>query len=103
MLRGLASAFVALWLPTLVLCDVYSLAGLNWTLKNQNESIAIPATVPSQAHLDLFNAGIITEPLSGINGPYHVNIMPPEGLKLFDRIHTKVDSKRKLDVYCRSQ
>ncbi|KAF8525862.1 glycoside hydrolase [Hysterangium stoloniferum] len=45
----------------------FNLSSLKWTLKNQNGSIAIPAGVPSQAHLDLHKAGIITEPLLGIN------------------------------------
>ncbi|GLB44993.1 putative glycoside hydrolase family 2 protein [Lyophyllum shimeji] len=47
---------------------IFDLAHLQWTLKNQNGSIQIPASgPPSQAHLDLMNAGIITEPLLGIN------------------------------------
>ena len=54
--------------PTLVKADVLSLSSLQWSLKNQNGSIVVPAKVPSQAHLDLLDAGIITEPLLGING-----------------------------------
>ncbi|KAG6839869.1 hypothetical protein C0991_010981, partial [Blastosporella zonata] len=47
---------------------IFDVAQLQWTLKNQNGSIQIPASgPPSQAHLDLLNAGIITEPLLGIN------------------------------------
>lgn len=59
----------ALW-PALAAADVQSLSGLSWTLKNTNGSIVVPAKVPSQAHLDLLDAGIITEPLLGINGTY---------------------------------
>lgn len=55
-------------LASVVRGEVFSLSNLSWTLKNANGSIAIPATVPSQAHLDLLRAGIITEPLLGING-----------------------------------
>ena len=55
-------------LPVLASADVLSLSNLSWTLRNQNGSIVIPGKVPSQAHLDLLNAGIITEPLLGING-----------------------------------
>ena len=55
-------------LPVHVLGDVQSLSSLKWTLKNANGSIVVPAKVPSQAHLDLLEAGIITEPLLGING-----------------------------------
>ncbi|KAG6916247.1 hypothetical protein DXG01_007744 [Tephrocybe rancida] len=48
---------------------IFDVAQLQWTLKNQNGSIQIPASgPPSQAHLDLVKAGIITEPLLGING-----------------------------------
>ena len=55
-------------LCALARADVFSLSNLSWTLKNANGSIVIPAQVPSQAHLDLMRAGIITEPLLGING-----------------------------------
>ncbi|KAI0778937.1 glycoside hydrolase [Trametes elegans] len=61
------SLLAGLVLPALVAADVQSLAGLDWTLTNANGSIAVPAKVPSQAHLDLFAAGVITEPLLGIN------------------------------------
>lgn len=45
------------------------LSQLQWTLRNQNGSIQIPASgPPTQTHLDLLKAGIITEPLLGING-----------------------------------
>jgi beta-mannosidase len=62
--------------PLFVLCFapgaigmLFDLSNLQWTLKNQNGSIQIPANgPPSHAHLDLLNAGIITEPLLGING-----------------------------------
>ncbi|KAF8893604.1 glycoside hydrolase [Infundibulicybe gibba] len=48
--------------------EYFDLSRLAWTLKNQNGSIAIPASgPPSQTHLDLVKAGIITEPLLGIN------------------------------------
>ena len=60
--------FLALATSLLAHAEVLSLSTLKWTLKNQNGSIAIPAQVPSQAHLDLLRAGIITEPLLGING-----------------------------------
>ncbi|KAI0652651.1 glycoside hydrolase [Trametes meyenii] len=62
----LALLAAALW-PALAAADVQSLSSLNWTLRNANRSIVIPAKVPSQAHLDLLEAGVITEPLLGIN------------------------------------
>ncbi|KAH9934072.1 glycoside hydrolase [Epithele typhae] len=54
-------------LPAAVNADVLSLSTLDWGLRNKNGSIVVPAKVPSQAHLDLVEAGIITEPLLGIN------------------------------------
>ncbi|THG96702.1 hypothetical protein EW026_g5176 [Hermanssonia centrifuga] len=64
---GIVSACLLAFLPVYVLGEVSSLSGLSWTLKNQNESIVIPGSVPSQAHLDLLRAGIISEPLLGTN------------------------------------
>jgi beta-mannosidase len=53
--------------PTLA--DVINLASLKWTLNSANGTISIPSTgPPCQAHIDLLNAGIITEPLLGTNG-----------------------------------
>ncbi|KII92216.1 glycoside hydrolase family 2 protein [Plicaturopsis crispa FD-325 SS-3] len=53
--------------PVLGLAQTFSLSELQWTLKNQNGSIVIPGSVPSQAHIDLLRAGIIDEPLLGYN------------------------------------
>ena len=57
-----------LFLPGLTLCQIFNLSQLEWTLRNQNGSIVVPASIPSQAHLDLLKAGLITEPLLGANG-----------------------------------
>lgn len=51
--------------------EIIDLSALSWSLKNENGSIVVPATIPSQVHLDLLKAGIITEPLLGINGGRH--------------------------------
>ncbi|KAF7377216.1 Glycoside hydrolase family 2 protein [Mycena sanguinolenta] len=59
-------AFI-LWLCSTAFASTFDLSGLDWTLINQNGSISVPGAVPSQAHLDLVRAGIITEPLLGIN------------------------------------
>ena len=59
---------IALDIPLACVAQKFSLSDLQWTLKNSNGSIAVPGSVPSQAHLDLLRAGIITEPLLGING-----------------------------------
>lgn len=73
----------ALWTllaSSLAAAQVFDLSELQWTLKNQNGSIVVPGSLPSQAHLDLFEAGIINDPLLGINGvlcnlPIHYSIV----------------------------
>ncbi len=59
---------LSLLLPGLAWGHIFNLSTLDWTLRNENGSIVIPGAVPSQAHLDLLRAGIITEPLLGANG-----------------------------------
>ncbi|EIN11243.1 glycoside hydrolase family 2 protein [Punctularia strigosozonata HHB-11173 SS5] len=56
-----------LGLLPLALGEVFDLSQLSWSLSNQNGTIVIPASIPSQVHLDLLEAGVITEPLLGIN------------------------------------
>lgn len=46
------------------------LTGTGWTLRSQNGSIEVPARVPSQQFLDLFAAGVIGDPLFGLNNTY---------------------------------
>lgn len=65
---SLLQGLVALCLPALARGTVFDVSELEWTLKNTNGTIVIPASVPSQAHLDLYRAGIITEPLLESNG-----------------------------------
>ena len=64
----LSSLAIVLCVPALVLAQLFNLSELNWTLRNQNGTIVVPGSVPSQVHLDLVKAGIITEPLLGANG-----------------------------------
>lgn len=69
MVRFIISALLLLYFAPRTVGTLFDLSNLQWTLKNQNHSIQIPAKgPPSQAHLDLLDAGIITEPLLGING-----------------------------------
>ncbi|KAG1829652.1 glycoside hydrolase family 2 protein [Suillus variegatus] len=63
----MGSVFWTLFASTLAVAHVFDLSELQWTLKNQNGSIVVPGSLPSQAHLDLFEAGIIDDPLLGIN------------------------------------
>lgn len=72
-------------LITSVKAQSYDLSQLNWTLRNANGSIVIPAKIPSQVHLDLMEAGIITEPLYGINGASsrcHLFLLEPRALMI---------------------
>jgi beta-mannosidase len=39
-----------------------SLDGSDWTLRNSNGSISVPATVPGVVHLDLIAAAVIGDP-----------------------------------------
>lgn len=47
--------------------QVYDLTGTGWTLTSENGSISVPASIPSQQYIDLYNAGIIPDPLFGDN------------------------------------
>ena len=89
----LATFFAVTSLPLLVSADVLSLSDLRWSLRNDNGSVVIPAKVPSQAHLDLLDAGIITEPLLGINGaPYRsMYALEPQGTNGVNRLHSALD------------
>ncbi|KAA1472788.1 glycoside hydrolase family 2 protein [Dentipellis sp. KUC8613] len=60
-------AFWAALLPSLAMANVFSLSDLQWSLSSQNGSIVVPGAVPSEVHLDLMKAGIITEPLLETN------------------------------------
>ncbi|KAG6909672.1 hypothetical protein DXG01_016079 [Tephrocybe rancida] len=66
--RPFVSSLVLLGTALGAYSAIFDVAQLEWTLKNKNGSIEISASgPPSQAHLDLLKAGIITEPLLGIN------------------------------------
>ena len=48
---------------TVIAQKVINLSGSNWTLANlPYNNISVPGAVPSQAHLDLFAAGVISDP-----------------------------------------
>lgn len=47
--------------------SVISLAGSDWTLASKELNISCPASLPSQAHLDLQTAQIIGDPYYGLN------------------------------------
>jgi beta-mannosidase len=39
---------------------------LKWHLTNSDGNVSIPASFPSQSHLDLYAAGVIADPLYGM-------------------------------------
>ncbi|KAF7976445.1 hypothetical protein HWV62_6683 [Athelia sp. TMB] len=47
--------------------SVIDLSGSHWTLTNQQRNVSIGGAVPSHAHLDLYAAGVIDDPLYGDN------------------------------------
>lgn len=46
--------------------NIVELSDAEWTLSN-GDNVTIPGKLPSQAHLDLYAAGIIEDPLYGFN------------------------------------
>ncbi|KAF4306315.1 Glycoside hydrolase family 2 immunoglobulin-like beta-sandwich [Botryosphaeria dothidea] len=46
---------------------VVDLSGPGWTLSNPSLNVSVPAKLPSQAHLDLFDAQVIGDPYFGLN------------------------------------
>ena len=70
-------AFTALLLTISVLSqNVIDLSETDWTLENLPLNISVPGSVPSQAHLDLYAAQVISDP--------YVVIRPPMSSKLTD-------------------
>ncbi|KAH7888955.1 glycoside hydrolase family 2 protein [Phlebopus sp. FC_14] len=67
MLHLAVKTLVASFLLLFARARIFSLSDLDWTLRNQNGSIVVPGCIPSQTHLDLLSAGVIREPLLGIN------------------------------------
>ena len=55
------------FLPSVLAVERFSLDGNRWRLKNTNGSISIPARVPGVVHLDLLDAGLISDPLYRYN------------------------------------
>lgn len=45
---------------------VLDLSTAKWTLSNPIYNISVPGSVPSQAHLDLYSAGVIPDPYYGL-------------------------------------
>lgn len=48
--------------------NVIDLGKANWTISDPGQNVSVAASLPSQAHLDLFAAGVISDPYYGLNG-----------------------------------
>lgn len=65
---SLLSTLLQSFLATSTLASkIIPLEGHSWTLSNPSLNISIPASLPSQAHLDLFAAGVIGDPYHDLN------------------------------------
>ncbi|KAL4935656.1 hypothetical protein BDV06DRAFT_123949 [Aspergillus oleicola] len=47
--------------------QVHNLSAVEWTLSSSAINTTVPATLPSQVHLDLYKAGVIDDPYYGLN------------------------------------
>lgn len=45
---------------------IFELSEAKWTLSSSIYNISVPGSVPSQVHLDLYNAGAIPDPYFGL-------------------------------------
>ena len=59
-------SFIAL-LPSVLSQTVIDLSQSSWTLQNLGLNISVPGSLPSHAHLDLYNAQVIGDPYYGLN------------------------------------
>ncbi|KAF2096417.1 putative beta-mannosidase [Rhizodiscina lignyota] len=63
----IAPVFVALsLLQPISSYSVYDLSNVQWTLSDPGNNVSVPGSLPSQAHLDLFKAGVIPDPYLGL-------------------------------------
>ena len=60
-------ATLLLSVPLITAENVISLVGDGWTVSNPNGSVSVPGQLPSQAHLDLYAAGVIPDPYYNLN------------------------------------
>lgn len=83
---------ISLSFVEIAFADVVNLASLKWNLINSNGTINVSSTgPPNQAHIDLLNAGLITEPLLGINGTLVSLIFPHLGDDITHRFYPTLD------------
>lgn len=61
------AAIAATLLPKVFAQNIISLSGHDWILSNSDLNISCPASLPSQAHLDLHACQVIGSPYYGLN------------------------------------
>ncbi|KAI9665657.1 MAG: hypothetical protein M1821_003591 [Bathelium mastoideum] len=67
MTRWSSHAAVAVSLITGATSQVLDLSTADWTVSNPDLNVSVPGSLPSQAHLDLYNARVIGDPYYGLN------------------------------------
>ena len=67
MSRPLFILLAIAWITQSVFAQqTFNLSQLQWHLTNSYGNVSIPASFPSQIHLDLYAAGIVGDPLYGM-------------------------------------
>ena len=56
-----------LWVSVCSAQKVIDLSGPGWTVKDSNGSISVPGQVPSDQYVDLYNDGVVGNPIYGFN------------------------------------
>ena len=62
-----SSATIAALVSSVAAQTVLDLSTVKWTVSDPGNNVSVPANFPSQAHLDLYAAGVITDPYLGLN------------------------------------
>ena len=47
--------------------NILDLSSVSWTVSDPGNNVTVPGRLPSQAHLDLYAANVITDPYLGLN------------------------------------
>lgn len=61
------STQASLALAALSSASIIDLGSYEWTVSSPSLNVSVPGKVPSQAHLDLYAAGVTGDPYHGLN------------------------------------
>lgn len=67
MLVLIICALLGAFSTTTVAQHIIDLSGTGWMVSNVGLNVSVQGRLPSQAHLDLYAAGVIGDPLHGLN------------------------------------